>query len=190
MTDAGIPHDSSSLLERLPTPPEELSIFRLGRLLLLLDEAQQGKRPALDIERLGFYDFFAANPFLVVPDDERARTRLFLSGFDSRTLGYQSSFHRFATRRQRMRFDLSQLVGYGLVAAEVQDGKVAFALTDHGRDVATSFTSLYAQAYRESSQFIITTLNKLSDQRLHRQAGDWLQSNAFLIDLFDAEPGG
>jgi hypothetical protein len=151
-----------------------------------MDEVHRTEKPKpLDIERLGFYDFFAANPFLVVPSDEGAGTRLILAGFDSRTLGYQSSFHRFATRRQRMRFDLSRLVAYGLVEASAPGGKVVFTVTSSGASLCESLTSLYALAYRESAQVIITRLNKLSDRRLHDQAGNWLQAKAFLIDLFD-----
>jgi hypothetical protein len=110
---------------------------------------------------------------------------LVLAGFNARSLGYQSAFHRFATRRQRMRFDLSRLVAYGLVAATAPGGKVVFAPTEQGVQVAGSFKSLHAQSYRESAQHVISRLNKLSDQRLHRQAGVWLQAESFLIDLFD-----
>jgi hypothetical protein len=141
---------------------------------------------ALDIERLAIYDFFAANPFLLFARETTAGTRLTLAGFNSRSLGYQSSFHRFATRRGRLRADLSRLVALGLVETLVQDGKIAFAVNEPGLELADKFASLYSQSYRESAATIATELNKLSDKRLRDNVGEWLQAKAFLIDLFDA----
>lgn len=174
------------LLERQPTPPEDLDLFRLARLLVLLAEVGKLRRPRpLDIERLGLYDFFAANPFLMVESETQAGTRLALAGFDSRALGYQSAFHRFATRRERMRFDLSRLAALGMVETVVQDGRIAFEVSTRGAALADEFASLYAQSYRQSAEVVVTELNKLSDTRLRGSAGKWLQAESFLIDLYD-----
>lgn len=175
-----------SVLEKLPTPPEDLQLFRLGRLLLLLDEVANVRSPKpLDVERLGIYDFFAASPFLIFPQSSRQGVELTLSGFESHALGYQSSFHRFATRRERMRSDISRLVALGLVAVEARDGKVAFAISPTGSEHAQRFSGLYAQAYRRGASAIAKELNKLSDSRLRNKVGEWLQAEPFLIDLFD-----
>jgi hypothetical protein len=85
---------------RLVQRPDDLLTFRIARLLLLLDVvARLELKKPLDIERLGFYDFFAANPFLAVGDDEAARREVALAGFSSYDLSYQSSGHRFVNRR-------------------------------------------------------------------------------------------
>jgi hypothetical protein len=185
---SGSPPRREAILADLPARPEDFDLFRLGRLLLLLSAVDQSKqhRP-LDIERLGFYDFFAANPFLVFQDDDRAKRELELAGFDSRSLSYQSSGHRFVTRRARMQHDLSRLVAYGLVGAGAVGGRLAFDLTDQGRDTANAFTALYARAYRRSAEIVVAKLNPLSDRRLHEQASEWLEAKSFLIDLYDVD---
>jgi hypothetical protein len=69
--------EGQPLLETQPTPPEDLDLFRLARLLLLMREVRGLKRArALDIERLAIYDFFAANPFLLFARETTAGTRL------------------------------------------------------------------------------------------------------------------
>jgi hypothetical protein len=190
MTAQG-PSMGDAILTDLPARPEDFDLFRLGRLLLLLRAVDLSKRPQpLDIERLGFYDFFAASPFLIFEDDARARRELELAGFDSRSLSYQSSGHRFATRRGRMQHDLSRLVAYGFVRAGAAGGRLAFDLTDAGRERADAFTALYARAYRRSADLVVKALNRLSDRRLHQQAAEWLEAKPFLIDLYDVEPEG
>jgi hypothetical protein len=177
---------ATPLLGRLPTPPEDLQLFRLGRLLLLFDEVAVLKSPKpLDVERLGIYDFFAASPFLIFPESTRQGLELTLSGFESHALGYQSSFHRFTTRRERMRADISRLVALGLVTVEARDGKVAFAIAEPGSEYAQQFCGLYAQMYRKGASLVAKQLNKLSDSRLRVSVGEWLQAEPFLIDLFD-----
>src|SRR5689334_7835200 len=82
--------------------PDDLLLFRVARLMLLLDVAATlNLRKPVDIERLGLYDFFAANPFLVVGEDDAARQEVSLAGFSSYDLSYQSSGHRYANRRAR-----------------------------------------------------------------------------------------
>lgn len=186
----GMAGDAPGLLERLPTRPDSLDEFRMARLLLLLREAEElNPKKQLDIERLGFYDFFSANPFLVLHDDAQARTLVALAGFDARSLSYQSSGHRFTNRRARMQYDLSRLIAFGLIQPATNAGRVVFALTEEGRMHGSRYRCLYARAYRRSARVVVQRLHKLSDRRLNEQAREWLQARPFLIDLYDFEPG-
>ena len=56
--------------------------FRLAQLLLLFEVAGVVDHP-LGLDRLGYYDFFAANPFLVVGESDQSRVDLRLAGFSS-----------------------------------------------------------------------------------------------------------
>jgi hypothetical protein len=172
---------------RLPLRPDNLRLFRLARLLLLLDVVRQTPRaPQADMERLGFYDFFAANPFLVVGRDDRvARRELALAGFDSQSLSYQSSSQRFTSRRERLQHDLALLLAYGLVATSVDDTKVTYSITPSGVDRAQGFRAIYARAYRRSAGMIIRRLRSLSDGQLHSRAREWLRAESLLIDILD-----
>ncbi len=94
--------------------PEDLDEFRQARLLLLLRGLASLAAPAPDLERLSFYDFFSANPFLV-PIEEATRIALASAGFDVTNLSYQSSSQRFANNRARLQFDLAMLLARDLV---------------------------------------------------------------------------
>lgn len=169
--------------------PDDLLIFRVGRLLLLLDVlALLRLRKPVDIERLGLYDFFAANPFLVVGGEDPQRREVSLSGFSSYDLSYQSSGHRFANRRKRLRNDLAVLVAYGAATASVEGQRVVYSATDRGRELASSLTTLYASAYRRSAEIVVARLDRLSDKRLRNDAKNWLNDERLLIDLYDDEP--
>jgi hypothetical protein len=60
----------------------------------------------------------------VVGDDDAARQEVSLAGFSSYDLSYQSSGHRYANRRGRLRNDLAMLVGYGAATASVEGQRV------------------------------------------------------------------
>lgn len=168
--------------------PDDLLLFRVARLMLLLDVAATLKlRKPVDIERLGLYDFFAANPFLVIGDDETARQQVSLAGFSSYDLSYQSSGHRYANRRARLRNDLAMLVGYGAATASVEGQRVVYRVTDHGRELVSELTTLYAIAYRGSAEIVLSRLDKLSDTRLRNEAKQWLNDERLLIDLYDED---
>jgi hypothetical protein len=174
-------HDATATLR-----PEDLDAFRMGRLLLLLHTVSVRDRPLkLDIDRIGYYDFFSANPFLAVHDDEAAERELLLIGFSRRNLSYQSSAQRFSNRRSRLQFDVSRLIAIGLVVAEVSDGRVAYTITDAGRNVADQMISLYAQAYRRSVGLMISRLGALTDKRLREDAKNWLRAEPFMIDIYE-----
>src|SRR4051794_7303362 len=69
-------------LSPLPLEPEVLWEFRAAQLVLLLDVTMKTQGHGVDIDRLAFYDFFSANPFLVYPKSAPERLPLTLAGFD------------------------------------------------------------------------------------------------------------
>lgn len=172
--------------ERPLTRPEGLDEFRQGRLLLMLAGLNEELPAQRDLERLSFYDFFAANPFLV-PSDTAMRARFSHAGFEASNLSYQSSSQRFANNRARLQFDLAVLTARGLVRPEVQDRRVTYRATQEGRDIADSFRSLYADAFRRSSDLIVERLRRVSDAALRRDAKTWLRAESLMIDLYDRD---
>lgn len=153
--------------------PEDDVTFRLAQLLLLLASLQHLKQPGVSLERLGCYDFLAANPLLVLTDENDAdRKRLLTAGFDGRALSYASPAHRFTTRRERLQHDLARLVAYGLVAPTVEKG-VLYAVTPKGLDIAGRFTAVYTRSYRQSAEVLIRRLSRLTDKRLRDAVRTW-----------------
>jgi hypothetical protein len=160
----------------------------MARLLILLD-AVPGlpyDKP-MDIERLGFYDFFADTPFLVFGDGAPQRRTLLLAGFSTRNLSYQSSAQRFANRRARLQHDLTLLVARNAVVVSQRDRKITYGLADIGRELASGMSSLYATGYRTSAQLVARELNRLSDGALQEAARAWLRADTLLIDLYETE---
>lgn len=180
--------DLRDLEHHLVLRPDDLQTFRMARLIVLLDVAYtlELKKP-LDVERLGFYDFFIANPFLVVQGDEAAERALTYAGFSSYDLSYQSSGHRFSNRRAQLQHDLAGLAARATVTPTVRDGRITYALTDVGREIARSFTSMYAEAYRRSADLILRRLDRMSNKALQESARSWLNDDRLLIDLYDVE---
>ncbi len=169
--------------------PDRLDEFRQGRLLLLLNVLSLTSKPqhAPDLERLSFYDFFAANPFLV-PIDDRTGSSMSIAGFDRSNLSYQSSGQRFANGRARLQFDLAVLAARGLISASVHNRRVTYAASNQGLEVAKLMRSLYAQAYEQSARVILDRLRRLSDKGLRESAREWLRAEALLVDIYDLEP--
>lgn len=171
--------------------PEDDVIFRLAQLLLLLASVNQMGKPGVSLERLGCYDFLAANPMLVLTDEaDPDRTRLLMAGFDGRALSYASPAHRFATRRERLQHDLALLVAYGL-AAPAADRAVLYAITGDGLKLAGRFTALYARAYRLSADILVRRLSGMSDRRLRQAVSTWTtvrrdSPRPEALDLLDA----
>lgn len=176
----------SSADDRLPIRPEALRQFRLARLLVLLDvaAAQKPIKP-LDIERLAFYDFFAANPFLILDDEDPERRDVLLAGFTANSLSYNSSAQRFTNRRARLQHDLTLLIAYALAGAENVQGRIAYTVTERGSALVRDLRALYASAYRNSASIVIRRLNKLSDKKLREESRRWLRAEGFLIDIYD-----
>jgi hypothetical protein len=181
---AGAPWDLQGLPDLTgarPVAPEDHVLFRLAQLILLLRVVAPPDQPGFGLERLGYYDFFSANPFLVVPrDDAEVRARLHLAGFDERQLSYASTGQRFANRRRRLQHDVALLVAYDL--AEPQSG--GWGLTPRGLRTAEQLTALYADQYTASVGVVVARLTRLSDAGLARQARDWLREPGLLLDLF------
>ena len=185
----GLPHggDSASQATAVPLRPEDLLEFRLGRLLILLEVTPAVPSPKiLHLERIGYYDFFADNPFLIFGEGTEQRRRLILAGFSARTLSYHSAAQRFANRRARLQHDLALLVSRGLLGVATEGRHVAFALNQAGADAAGSLRTFYSSAYRASADLVVRELNRLSDKRLGERAREWLAGDEFLVDLYDA----
>lgn len=167
--------------------PEDHPRFRLAQLLLLL------RSPSLrlansHIERLAYYDFFSANPHLLISPEEPEHGRLLMAGFDPQALSNASPGHRFSSRRQRLQHDLSHLLAYGLVRVQRIPGHVVYGLTESGSELAGAFTALYARSYAISADTVIKRLQKLSDSRLRDQARQWLRAPDTLLDLVERAP--
>jgi hypothetical protein len=180
------PRESNHTLSAaVPSSPEDRQIFRLAQLTLLVEAAGVESIPVPTVDRLGFYDFFAANPFIVVSaDNERDaadRLTLRLAGFSDRQLSYASTGQRFASRLRRLQYDLSLLIAYGVVVIDSS----GYTLTSRGREVAAELVSVYAEAYRDAAGVILRRLRRLTDTQLTQQAEQWLGQSWLLIDVLD-----
>lgn len=177
--------ESASLSAAVPSAPEDRIIFRLAQLVLLMDVAADAKVAIPTIDRLSYYDFFAANPFVVIGDagarDEPDRVALLLAGFTQRQLSYATTGQRFASRRQRIRHDVALLVAYGLASIS----ETGYAATAAGSTIARQFVSVYADSYRLAAGIVLRRLKSLSDARLRDSAERWLGRPWLLLDLFD-----
>jgi len=166
--------------------PDDVVEFRLAQLLLLLAQAHDAELH-LDLERLSITDFLAANPFLIVDQEDDAYRELRLAGFGEHSLSYAAPGQRFATRRERLFHDLVLLVSYGLIRVEALEGRRVFDVTADGAATAEQFTSVYADAYRASAQELLPRVAKLNDTQLRRQLGTWLRADPMLFDLLDTD---
>jgi hypothetical protein len=161
--------------------PEEITTFRLAHLVILLGEVAPAHGRSVDLETLGYYDFFSANPFIIVKqDDSRDRARLHQAAFDERQLAYASSGSRFANRRKRLQHDFALLVAYGL-AEQRGDG---YGQTDRGAAFVSGLTALYVDQYRESVKVVHGRLRGFSAPGLARQARAWLSTPSLLLDMY------
>lgn len=161
--------------------PEDHVVFRLAQLVILLGEVAPAGSLTIDLERLGYYDFFAANPFVVVEaKDSRDRARLHRAAFDERQLTYASTGSRFANRRKRLQHDFALLVAYGL-AERRADG---YGQTPRGAEFIDGLTALYVDQYRESVNVVHARLKSLSAPALARQAREWLRTPSLVLDLY------
>jgi hypothetical protein len=150
--------------------PEEDAVFRQARLVLLLAAVDDG----VDLERLGIYDFLAANPLLLARDEtDPDRLPLLLAGFDDRALSYASAPHRFVSRQLSLRRDVDTLVARGLVEL-TGDGRIRYRLTDAGRTLAGQFSARYSQAYTASARIVLRRVRRLSGRKLRENMREWL----------------
>ncbi len=150
--------------------PEEDAVFRQARLILLLAAAGDG----VDLERLGIYDFLAANPLLLARDEtDPDRLPLLLAGFDDRAISYLSAPHRFVSRQLSLRGDVDTLVARGLVEV-TGDGRIRYRLTDAGRTLAGQFSARYSQAYTAAARIVLRRVRRLSGRKLRENMREWL----------------
>lgn len=175
-------HDNG-LAASHPRPPDDSAVFRMAQLLLLLETCKSLPSQQLGIDRLAYYDFFSANPFIVLSDgsndSETDATKLRAAGFLRTQLSYASTSNRFVSRRQRIRNDLARLVATSLVAVT----PIGYQINSSGSQVVEQFTSLYADAYRLSSELVVKRLRRLSNSALENAATHWLGQSWLLIDL-------
>jgi hypothetical protein len=159
-------------------PAERDQPFRLALLIVLLSVAEEYLPDGIDRERLGCYAFLAANPLLVArkPTDPD-RVALLLAGFDDRALSYASPAQRYVTGLQLLPGDLVLLVGYGLVTCTAA-GRVRYALTERGRELAGQFTAMYAHSYAAAARVVVGRLRRLSGSKLRENMREWLTVRA------------
>jgi len=174
-----------TLMAPVPRPPETHTIFRLAQMLLLLDVARSSGRRVASVDRLGYYEFLADGPFIVIEGDTKRdkddRLTLEMAGFVPDQLAYASSGHRFASRRRRIQHDLSRLIAYGLVSL-AGDG---YEISERGAEIAGELRSVYADAYRVSAGIVLRRLSSMSNTALEMSVRRWLGESWLLIDLLD-----
>jgi hypothetical protein len=177
MTESTVSRDANAGWE-----PESERNFRLAQLLLLLEQAGLLRRDIPSVDRLGYYDFFAANPFIVTSDDypHRERDRIILkrAGFLEGQLSYGQAGQRYVSRRERLREDVSVLLGWGLVAMNHK----GYGLTAPGEALAENLSTVYADQYREAVRIVISRLGPLSNARLVATVQRWLGETWLLVD--------
>ncbi len=177
--------------------PEESPVFRVAQLALLLATAEESDIAITNLDRLAYFDFFAANPFIMLDGesakkDTNDRLTLRLAGFTDGQVTYGSIGHRFTTRRERIRHDLALLVGRGL--AQVLADR--YAVTPAGAEFANELRTVHADAYRSAARIVFKRFNGLSEARLRTKAEKLLGKHWLLIDFLadvtsaDTTPGG
>ncbi len=139
------------------------------------------------IDRLGYIEFFAANPFLVWREDGSERTRLQLAGLNPKALSYQATPERYANRRARLRSDLGALAAWGYLHTASVEGLLTCALNEPGRTAAEALRSLYADAYRLSVSLVLPKMRNVTNRRLGELAQQWLKLDDMRIDLLDTD---
>jgi hypothetical protein len=155
--------------------PEDEVPFRLAQLLLLLDAVTAQDANGATLERIGYYDFLSANPFLVVPSEGREASLLRLAGFDPQVLAYASSSQRFTSRRERIQHDLALLVAYGCCRVHNRKGSLAYSITETGQELCGQLTATYATSFSTAADIVVRQLRKLSDKRLREQTAQWIR---------------
>jgi hypothetical protein len=159
-------------------PVENDLVFRLARLTLLLVVIEETDADGTDLERLGIYNFLAANPLLLARDDnDPDRVRLVLAGFDDRALAYASPAQRFVSDQLSLPGDLALLVAYGLVSCTVQ-GRIRYRVTGHGQALARQFAARYAHSYMAAARIVVGRLRRLSGRKLRENIRQWLRIEA------------
>lgn len=185
MTENELARPVTGALPPVSRPPEAHAAFRRGQLLVLLEEVGD----AIAVDRLGYVEFFAANPFLIWRQPSSERTRLQLAGLLPTALSYQAAPERYANRRSRLRTDLAGLTAWGFVSVDTVDQRVACRLTPQGAEVVARLNSVYGEAYRLAVSLVLPKLRNVSNLQLNKLALQWLDIADLRIDLLDSEYG-
>jgi hypothetical protein len=168
-----------------PFIPEDDDTFRRARMLLLLSVAKGTGRNVGSMDRLGYYEFFADSPYIIIegnkPRDLADRAALEVAGFSRVQLAYASSGARFMSRRRRLQHDLAQLIAYGLVELT----GAGYGITAAGQAISDDLSSVYADAYKQSAEIVLRRLSAKSNAALERSVEDWLGHSWLLVDLLD-----
>ena len=165
--------------------PEDVTLFNSARLLILFDELENLGIKGEDLERLSYYDFFAANPFLIITKDDPLWLDLEIAGFETYTVGYISSSQRYRTKRSRLKQYLSILLSKNLIEVSNVDKKILYRIAPTGIKTANQIKSMYAIAYRKSAKHIVKRLKGYSDKKLWEESSKWLEAKSFQVDLYD-----
>jgi len=166
--------------------PEDAIIFNSSRLLLLFETLNQlNPKQSVDLDRLSYYDFFSANPFLIIDKKNPIYIELEMEGFRPNKLEYVGTKQRFRTKRLSIKQYISLLLSRGLVRIENKDGRLLFKITDLGTETASKFCSPYADAYRKSAMYVVKFLRSYSDTKLTEDAATWLDCKPIEFDLID-----
>ena len=170
--------------------PEDAVIFNSSRLLMLFDVLDRMKiKNGIDMERLCYYDFFAANPFLILSKEDPMRLEIEIEGFEPNKLEYMSTPQRYRTKRASIKQYLSLLLSKGLIKVINKEGKILYEITQLGVEVSGKINSMYAMAYRKSVSCVVRMLKNLSDRQLSEKASEWLEARSFQVDLYDMVDG-
>lgn len=164
--------------------PEERTTFRLAQLSLLLTTAAHMDIRVTSLDRLAYFDFFSANPFIVLdgrnPDkDTQDRLTLHLSGFSPGQLTYGSIGHRFTTRKQRLRHDLALLVSRGLVRVSAD----RYSISPAGLELTSNLRTVYSDAYRTAAAIVLQRFGRMPETKLRKVAERLLGTSWLLIDF-------
>jgi hypothetical protein len=166
--------------------PEDDLLFNSARLLLFFEVFNRIKPlDGIDLERLCYYDFFAANPFVITEKNDPCWLELELEGFDPCKLEYLSTAQRYRTKRESIKQYLALLLAKDLIYLENTDGKLLYQITPKGIEAAHKLSSMYAINYRKSVKFIVRELKRYKDSALWENASRWLEAKSFQIDLYD-----
>jgi hypothetical protein len=176
----------SDWIRKVTYSAEDDLVFNSARILLLFQELSKQSDKGIDVERLTYYDFFSANPFVILSEDEAsARLDFELEGFVPNKLEYSSSAQRYSSKRESMKHYLAMLLCRGLICVSNEDAKIKFKITEKGLSIADQIHTMYALAYRKSVRYVIKRLKDYSDTRLWESSRKWLEAKAFQIDLYD-----
>jgi hypothetical protein len=149
-------------------------VYLQARLLLMLVAVDEAHPLGVDAERLGIYDFLAANPLLLAREwNDPDRPGLLLAGFDDLALAYASPAQRFVTGQLQLPHDLAGLLALGLVNRTIT-GRIRYTATERGRVLAAQFTSMHALAYRTAASVVVRRLRRLSERKLRTELRTWL----------------